>query len=244
MNQNVEKGGSLPPEPLLDHRGRPLRTLGAPAGNPRLAVFYPGLNYTVLAPLFFYLARLLEPAGWDVIAVDYRYNEDPEFAAAPDDEKDRWFAADSVAVGRWVAGRAAGYGRVAYLGKSLGTEMLLNQVRAGLVVPSADLVWLTPGSKAAEIFSLVPTLGHRSLVAYGTADKHFLRAQAGRPAGHPRVTLVEIANAGHNFEVAGDLRRSVTAIADVVEAVGSFLAMDHSVCYRKDLAPTTEGDQP
>lgn len=209
--------------PLLDSRGRPLRLLETPGDPQRIAVFYPGLNYTPWAPLFFYLDKALEAAGWTVMAIDYRYNENAEFLAAPDAQKNEWFLADSLAVGRWVAHRTAGCQRVAYVGKSLGTSMLLHQVRAGFVADEAELVWLTPGTTAVDQFDLLPSLPQRSLVVYGTGDPHIFRAQR-RPVDLPRVTVFQVPDAGHVFEVKDDIRRSITNIADVVEAVSAFLA--------------------
>lgn len=81
---------------LLDHRGTPVRLLESPGDPQRVAVFYPGLNYGPLAPLFFYLDKALEQAGWTVLAVDYRYGENAEFCAAPDSEKDAWFLAEGT----------------------------------------------------------------------------------------------------------------------------------------------------
>ncbi len=166
---------------LLDSRGQALRvkeTLGDPQ---RVAIFCPGLNYSLVAPLFFYLEAALSQTGR----------------------------------------------RVAYIAKSIGTSMLLNQVRAGLVAAEAELVWLTPGTTAAEQFEVLRGLPNRSLVAYRTADKHILKAAATRPQGLPRVTVVEVADAGHVFEVEGNVRRSITNVADVIDAVSVFLAEGH-----------------
>jgi len=174
-----------------------------------------------MAPLLFALDQALEARGWTVIAIDYRYSEDPGFQAASDDEKDAWFEADALAVGRWVAQRTQGC-RVVYAGKSLGTSMLLHQVNAGLVAPDAELVWLTPGTRAPQVYQALRSLPQRSLVAYGTADPYAPQGDQ-RPVGLPRVTLVEVPGAGHILEVPGDVRRSLSHVADVVEAVLAFV---------------------
>jgi len=212
-----------PPSGPVDFRGRPFRFVDQRRGAQQLAVLYPGMGYSLKAPLFFYLSAALEQSGWDVLGIDTRYNDDPEFQTASDGERDRWFEADSLALGRWVASLTPEYQRVAYLGKSLGTTMLLHQVQAGLVRPEAPLVWLTPGSTAAEQFDLLPRLPQHSLVVYGTADPHFLKAADRRPVDLPLVTVCEIPDAGHVFEVDGDVRRSITNIANVVEVVLAFL---------------------
>lgn len=212
-----------PDAELRNSRGQVVRVLET-AGDPqKIAVFYPGLGYGPSAPLFFALGNALEDRGWTVLAVDYRYNENLEFLAAPDGEKEAWFREDSLVIGRWVADRVSGTPRVVYAAKSLGTSMLLNQAKAGVIPPEADLVWLTPGTSAAEQFTLLPTIPQRSFLSYGTSDRHFLGAASTRPAPGPRLALLEIPGAGHSFEVAGDHRRSLANVADVVDGVLAFL---------------------
>jgi len=213
-----------PAADLRNSRGQPLRVIESPGDDQKVAVFYPGMGYGPMAPLFFEASSALSSRGWTVVAVDYRYNENAEFLAASDGEKEAWFAADSLDVGRWAAEWFTGVRQTACVAKSLGTTMLLNQVKAGLVPAETALVWLTPpGNTAAEQFAILPTLSHRSLVAYGTADPNFLRAATARPKPAPRLSLVEVPGAGHSFEVTGDHRRSLNNIADVVDAVLTFL---------------------
>lgn len=210
---------------LIDHRGQPVHTLDSLKGHPRLAVFYPGRGYTAMAPLFYYLAEGLETAGWDVLALDYRYNEDPEFQAASDAEKDAWFAADSLALGRQLQDLVAGYARVVRVGKSLGTTMLFQQLQAGLVGAAEDLVWLTPAKVVEALYEALPTLTQRSLVAYGTADQFYDKTRADQAADWPRVTVVQLAGAGHSFEEPGDVHGSLANLAFVVTTILEFLGV-------------------
>jgi len=210
---------------FLDHRGQPVRTLDSLKGHPRLAVFYPGRGYTAMAPLFYYLAEGLEAAGWDVLALDYRYNEIADFQAASDEEKDRWFEADSMTLGRQLQNLAAGYTQVVRVGKSLGTTMLFQQLQAGWVGATEDLVWLTPARVVETLYETLPTLTQRSLVAYGTADPFYDKTRADQASAWSRVTVVQLAGAGHSFEEPGDVHGSMANLAFVVGAVLEFLGV-------------------
>jgi len=208
---------------MNDHRGRPVRTLQSLQGHSRLAVFYPGRGYGPLAPLFFYLAEGLEQDGWDLLSLDYRYQENAEFLAASEEERAAWFEADALALGRQLQDLAAPYSRVARVAKSLGTGMLLSQLRAGLVGASDDLVWLTPASAVAGLYEMLPTLDQRNLVAYGTADEFYEKERADRAVDWPQVTVVQLPGAGHSFQEPGDVAGSMANLAFVVTSVLEFL---------------------
>lgn len=224
MKENISSKGR---PPLLDSRGRPVRVREVEGGSDRVAVFYPGLSYGLQAPLFFYLGQALETAGWSVLGVDYRYNEDAEFLAASEADRATWLRDDSLAVGRWVADRVAGAERMAYLGKSLGTTLLLEQLVAGLIPHRADLVWLTPAGEVEALYGLLPELPNRSLVAVGTVDPYHRPALAAGARTLPLVRVVEVPGAGHSFEVPRNVNRSITNLAAIVESVVTFLAEVH-----------------
>lgn len=209
--------------PLVDHRGRPLGTLGELTGKSRLAVFYPGLGYGPLAPLFFYIAHGLEAAGWDVLALDYRYNEDQEFASLSDAEKERWFLADALALGEQLKGLTQGRERVARVAKSLGTKMLLRQSQAGQIDSHEDLVWLTPTGTLEEIWECLATAPQRHFVAWGTRDPRYTRARATALGALRGVVSLEVPEAGHSFEIEGDTLASIQALERVVGATLEFL---------------------
>lgn len=210
-------------KPPKDHQGKPIRLITSMRGSDRLAVFYPGLNYTLMAPLFFFLGQALEDAGWDILGIDYRYNENPKFQALPNTERDLWFAHDAEIVGRWVKENTTAYRRQAVVTKSLGTAMLVQQIGLNLVDPDTDLVWWTPGTSAGRIFDTLETLPNRSLVAFGSADKYGVSARAATFASRPTVQLVEIPGAKHIFEETGNPKQTMENIARVVLSSLEFL---------------------
>ena len=209
---------------LRDYRGKPIRLMESMRGSDRLVVLYPGMNYTLMGPLFSFLAQALEDSGWDVLGIDYRYHENPAFQKAAATEKDLWFAHDSESVGQWIRENTTAYRRKALVAKSLGTAMLVHQIEKDLMEPSTDLVWLTPGTSAGRICDVLETLPNRCLMAYGSADKYAIPVRVRKVDKRPNVKVLEVPDAKHVFEVPGDIRRTMDNVAEVVEATLAFLA--------------------
>src|SRR5215217_6235864 len=57
----------------------PNRFLRPQGAIDHLAVLLPGFGYTLDMPLFYYAENLLLERGWDILRVEYAYNERPEF---------------------------------------------------------------------------------------------------------------------------------------------------------------------
>jgi hypothetical protein len=180
-------------------------TPGAPPHAP-VAVILPGSGYTILGPLLYWSARLLEQGGWRVRAVEWDPNDlksdDPQgFIEA---EVEAAFAAAPPTGTRLV------------LAKSLGTFAapwaLANNI-AG--------VWLTPVlSVPAVSTALRDHATDRDLVVGGTAD----------PLWRPETivgtaaTVLEMPRADHALVVPGDHVASRMLHEHVFDAVERHLA--------------------
>ncbi len=208
---------------IFDYKGNGIGYEFEADNSSGLVVFYPGLSYTLKAPLFFYLQRLFRYKGFDTIGIDFRYKENDVFMNTADEEQDIWFEYDSKAIGKEIMELSKSYDRVVYVGKSLGTTMLMNQLKNGLIDERADLVYLTPGTAAKEICSTIKRTKNRTLVAYGNADKCYSKENIDLIRERKDILIIEIENAGHNFEVTGDIRQSISNLTEVIEAVDKFI---------------------
>jgi hypothetical protein len=196
------------------HRGRPVpnRLLTHRGGSEHLAILLPGVGYTCQGPLFHFPGRLLLSRGADVFMVEYsslhdRAEEEPLFADA------------GGACQAALATRP--YRRLTLLGKSLGTLAMSYLLSSDLGLGDAMAVWLTPLLRNERVRRQLERSATRSLVAIGTADAHYDPDELVRlrTAGC-RVLALE--GADHGLEVS-DVRRSLTMLGVVVEAVDGFL---------------------
>lgn len=203
---------------IIDYRGNPIKISSESKGNPQLAIFYPGYGYTLNAPVFFYLQELFSKKDFDILGIDYRYNENTAFLNSADEEKDIWFEYDCNAIGKEVCNFSKAYSRIVYVGKSLGTTMLMHQLNSGLIHEKAEIVFLTPGT-----YSAIQKVKNRVLIAYGNADKHHNKSDIELIKDRKDILIKEIENAGHVFEEEGNIRRSILNLLEVIEVIDDFI---------------------
>jgi hypothetical protein len=112
---------------------------------------------------------------------------------------------------------------VTFVAKSVGT-MILGHVGPTLSLPpKVNALWLTPTFPLDYVRDGAIATGWRSLVVSGSADEWYdaERTQEVIDALGARHLLVD--GAGHNLEVAGDVRATLRALDDLATATLSFI---------------------
>jgi predicted alpha/beta-hydrolase family hydrolase len=188
-----------------------------------LAVLLPGFGYTLDMPLFYYAQHLLLDRGWDVLRVEYAYNNHPEFQTLPAPERERWLLADSEAAWRAGLGQRT-YQRVVLIGKSLGTRAMGHLLTMADPPPNVGAVWLTPLLGEERLRHQIRQYGGPSLFVIGTADPHFEPVALEQMQVATIGEAVVVRDADHGMDIPGDPIASVRAVERVVEALGRFLA--------------------
>lgn len=210
---------------LLDYRKKPISIYETKSDSANVAIFYPGFGYSLKAPIFCYLIEFFESSGFNILGIDYRYDENSDFMALSDQAQDTWFEYDSGVIGQYVLDRIDKYKKVIYIGKSLGTTMLMKQAQKGLVFTEATLIWLTPGAYVHDIYSTILEIPNKSLVVYGTADRYYKSEEVERLKDQSKVQIKELPNAEHSFEVKGNIEKSIMNLVEVVKAVEGFVGI-------------------
>jgi hypothetical protein len=173
----------------------------------RWAVVLPGANYLPDAPLLWFAREGAVSAGRNVLAV--------------------WDTFDGTSDAmRWVTDRLeAALRHVGDKAQPLLIAKSLTTLATGLAAEkSLPAVWLTPLLNSSSPFASVVVDGLRgataaSLLIGGTADRSWDGSVA-RSIAEARV--VEIPDADHALQVAGDLNRSLEALRTVAEAIAEF----------------------
>lgn len=206
---------------IVGYKDTEIKTKDTIKNADKVAVFYPGYRYGLEAPIFFYLEELLAQNGFDIIGLDYRYNENMEFVKADDDEKDKWFEYDCKAIGSEVFKAIGQYKEVVLIGKSLGTSVILNQIKNFKIPEEYKIIWLTPGTSAHEIYQLLNIIKNRSLLMLGTKDRYYNEKEI-HNINNDNVTIKKVENAGHVFETE-DIYKSIENISIVLKEIELFV---------------------
>ena len=172
----------------------------------RWAVILPGARYLPDAPLLWFAREAALAAGYDVMAVWDTYDRRGDAQ-------------------QWVAERlTAALQQVPDLTPLLIAKSLTTLATGAAAERRLPAVWLTPLIAAAHPASGPVVAGLRAatapaLLVGGAADESWDPAIA---RAVPHGTVLEIADADHVLQVAGDIGRSLDALRTVATAVREF----------------------
>ena len=189
-------------------------------GSDALCILFGGWHYTTEMPLFYYSCRVLAGAGFDVLAVDFRYSTDPRYARLSDRKRQEIFLSEVRAA--FAAPERSRYRRLMVGAKSLGTMALAHLSLEGLLGDEARLVWLSPLLEAESIRGTLAACTNPSLVVVGNRDARYsepLLKELGRNAALD-IMIVERAN--EDLEIEGDAVRSIELLAGYVSRLRGF----------------------
>jgi hypothetical protein len=189
----------------------------------KIAILYPGYSYSLKSPVFAYLIDLLRIYKYHILGIDYRYNENNEFLTMSEDEKDEWIDKDSILIGNYVLENIKMYSKVMIIGKSLGTTIMMKQVKNNLIPKKVNLVWLTPGTHYKEVYKTIYETENKSLLIYGNKDQFVDEKFIAKLKERSGLEIREINNAGHSFDTEEDVERSIKNLLEVIKAIKKFM---------------------
>lgn len=151
-----------------------------------LAIVLPGAGYTAQAPLLHFTTDIYLQKGFDVVNVNYRYN-DPFYDSFSMEELSDAIRFDVAAViDRVTAG--ASYEEFCVIGKSLGTIAMASELKRPLFA-DAKAVWLTPLIKRRDVFDAMLSLPNRALGFIGDEDPVYDAALFEQLEANPQLDL-------------------------------------------------------
>lgn len=179
----------------------------------KLCVLFPGIGYHCDKPLLYYSARLARARGYEVIALKY---SDFPAGAKGNEEKMRLAAAHATAQSeeQLESVSFSDYGRIVFVGKSIGTcACLVYREKRGI---KACGILFTP----LEFTFEHDTAGFTAF--HGTADPWAKTAEIERLCREKAVTLHITDNADHSLET-GDAFNDIKTLGLVMEQAGRII---------------------
>jgi len=179
-----------------------------PAGEPvGTAVVLPGRAYPPVAPLLWFATQELLRHRWRVQHVWWD---------APGEHGD-------IDHYDWVADQLLQHlpdsGPALVVAKSLGT--LAAPLAAQRGYPA---IWLTPILTEPRVVEALARNPARQLLVGGTADTHSWRSDAARELAGQDCAVLEIPDADHAMQAAGDPVRSAEMLVEVTRAMDDWLS--------------------
>ena len=212
---------------IAGYRGEPVphRFFRQENGTERLALILPGYGQSADTPYLYFTASHFLDLAADILLVDYRYSQRPDYQTMDAEERQRCLLADTVAACR-AALAERHYQHVTLVGKSLGTRAMAHLLATEESLRGADTIWFTPIWGETPIRSALLAAKQRALVVIGTADPHYDPQIADEVRRAINGELLVIADAEHGLEIEGDMLRSLGALDATMRAVVRFAAQD------------------
>ena len=206
------------PLPLKMHDGRPLPHTFFEGDGAGLLIIFPGLHYGPEGPLHYHLSKRLQTSGWDTLGLTYGFQAKMAF---PWTDHVPEILEEGKSAIREAMNRKA-YPRLAFVGKSLGSIVLVQLCSDGVVPDKALVAHLTPPIGSPQFDSAFASTRQPTYLAIGKEDSFYSEPALADLQAHRPVVIRAVEGADHGMDVAGDLPASLRAVGQVVEDMTAF----------------------
>ena len=206
---------TVQPIPIESYAGVTIQNRSAGESSQRLVVMLPGLGYTVDAPLFHYLSKVIWANGDDVLLVQYGF----QVAQSDYDPLKQGDITQESLQAITTALEMGNYDDLVIIGKSLGTPMAA--LFANHFDLTSKLILLTPIQNCHQLVEDTPTLA-----IIGTEDSRYADDLA-IDTDILRWKVYEGLN--HSLEASTDVMASLKILPDIIQTCAEFLLFSASL---------------
>ncbi|SDI12875.1 hypothetical protein SAMN04487975_11233 [Planococcus glaciei] len=185
----------------------------------KLAIFLPGAGYTTQRPLFHYSEEILLKKGFDVLNVNYRYN-DTDYDSFDMDELSTAIKLDVKTVIDEVLKDGA-YKEFYLVGKSLGTIALCTELERD-AFKDAKVVWLTPLIHRDDVLDKMVQNPNKGLSFIGDNDYCYSEERYKLLTENSNLISRLFPNVDHSMEYKGDPFKSIETLKSIMEEINQF----------------------
>ena len=197
----------------------PFRTLSRSDDANSLAIILPGAGYTTQAPLLHYSTRVFLHKSFDVLQVNYQYNDKiyDDFTMEELSEAIKW---DVKTVLDDVLSNKA-YENYYLIGKSLGTIAMSNELNRDCF-QNAKVIWLTPLIQREDVLSAMVRSKNKSLCIIGDKDPYYNEERYSKVVENPSFKSMLIPNVEHSLEYGENVVESINLLKNVITEIEQF----------------------
>ncbi|EEN02563.1 MULTISPECIES: hypothetical protein [Bacillus cereus group] len=183
-------------------------------GSSRVCFMFSGSGYNYDKPLFYYAMMLMLEHKIDVVHIHYSY--DGQLMNKPMEEVTKVMMDDINPVMNEVL-KDEQYNYIMFLGKSLGTIPIANDLMKRDEFAQSKMILLTPLLTFDTIFDSILHSRHEGLLVIGDKDHQYNAAQIDQL--HKTNLMIDVVkNANHSVNVGEyETKNSIEAIANIIE---------------------------
>ncbi|MCR6797547.1 alpha/beta hydrolase [Bacillus paranthracis] len=183
-------------------------------GSSTVCFMFSGSGYNYDKPLFYYATMLMLENKIDVVHIHYSYND--QVMNKPMEEITKVMMGDIHPIMKEVL-KDKQYNDTMFLGKSLGTIPIANDLMKREEFTQSKMILLTPLLTFESIFDSILHSSHEGLLVIGDKDHQYNADQIDQL--HKTNLQIEVVkNANHSVNVGEfETENSIEAIANIIE---------------------------
>lgn len=165
-----------------------------------LTIIVAGYGYTMNAPYIYYSKYIPYQLDSDVLLIDLDYGQLNKFTELSNEKKNEWFENDFTGIKDSI-NKLSDYSKFWLIGKSLGTTVLYKLLKEKtLRMKTEKVIWLTPGTKAEDIYSSIIEDPIPSFVVYGDKDPYTQKKQIEKIKAAGNIKILSVTGGDHSLE--------------------------------------------
>ncbi|WP_459502908.1 alpha/beta family hydrolase [Bacillus sp. C1] len=183
-------------------------------GSKMICFMFSGSGYNYDKPLFYYSTMVMLQHKIDVVHIHYSYDEQTMKKTI---EEITAIMMDDINPVISEVVKSGQYNNFIFLGKSLGTIPIANDLMKREAFLKSKMILLTPLLTFDSIFDSILSSDHQGLLVIGDKDRHYNSNQIDR-LSKSNVKIDVIKNANHSLDVEEfDTTTSIVAVSRVME---------------------------
>lgn len=190
---------------------------GSDEDSSKLAIILPGVGYTTQAPLLHYSTGVFLHKSFDVLQVNYQYNNKlyKDFTEVSEAIKiDVKTVLDEVLTNKT-------YENYYLIGKSLGTIAMCSELNRECF-ENAKAIWLTPLIQREDVFTAMVGSKNKGLCIIGDKDPCYIEERYSKIIENPNITATLISNVNHSLEYDESVVESIDVLKNVTTLIEQF----------------------
>lgn len=181
-----------------------------------LAILLPGAGYTVQAPLLYYSTAVFLNKSFDVLQVNYSYNDKSYDNFSIDEIVEAIKHDVHIVIDKILDDKT--YENFYLIGKSLGTIAMASELKRD-AFKDAKAVWLTPLLQREEVFETMLKSKNRSLCYIGNNDRHYNEARYEQLVNNTNIISKLFPNVNHSLQNERDPVNSIDVLRIIVKEI-------------------------
>lgn len=178
-------------------------------------------GYKYDSPLFYYSTRVMLQNNIDIVRVHYSYDEK---TMKKNNEELAKIMMDDINPVMMEVLKNGQYSDTIFLGKSLGTIPIANELMKREEFLNSTMILLTPLLRSASIFESILNSQHRGLLVIGDKDYHYNSTQITQ-LNKTNLRIDVVQNADHSLDIEGfEVANSIVALSKIMERLQEIIS--------------------